>query len=177
MLSEKDKDSQIRIQELEAINNELTSNHREAIIEVQRLDRDLRQLLQVNDAFQLQTAELQRRENQFHEAARDYREKQEQLKVEQERIAMKEQQFLRQIHKIESEARKEGQRLQDKHESAIQTQRREYERSIEELEDRLTRSQDEADDLRRKAERLEKRDWEHRQAAESLGKREERLAE
>lgn len=95
MLIEKDKDSQMKIQELEAINNDLTNNHREAIIEVQRLDRDLRQLLQVNDAFQLQTAELQRRENQFHEAAREYREKQEQLKVEHERIAMKEQQFLR----------------------------------------------------------------------------------
>jgi chromosome segregation ATPase len=32
------------------------------------LDRDLRQLLSVNEAFQLQTSELQRRENQYAEA-------------------------------------------------------------------------------------------------------------
>ena len=54
--------------------------------------------------------------------------------------------------------------MQDKHESALTTVKREYERALEEIEDRLTRSQDEADDLRRKCERLEKREWEHRQA-------------
>ena len=61
----------------------------------------------------------------------------EQLRVEQERIAMKEQQFLRQIHKIEGEARKEAQRLTEKHEGAMSTRVREYERIIEEVEDRL----------------------------------------
>ena len=60
-------------------------------MEIQRLDRDLRQLLSVNEAFQLQTAELQRREQQHLDLARDYRERTELLKVEQERIAMKEQ--------------------------------------------------------------------------------------
>lgn len=56
----------------------------------------------------------------------------------------------------------------------MQTLRREYERALEEMEDRLTRVQDEGDDLRRKAERLEKSDWEHRQSADMLSKREER---
>jgi hypothetical protein len=50
---------------------------------------------------------------------------------------MKEQQFLRQIHKIEGEARKEAQRLTEKHEGAMSTRVREYERTIEEVEDRL----------------------------------------
>ena len=51
-------------------------------MEIQRLGRDLRQLLSVNEAFQLQTSELQRRENQYGEAQRDYRERVELLKVE-----------------------------------------------------------------------------------------------
>lgn len=45
MLGEKDRDSQVRIVELENINNNLTVVNRESIIEVQRLDRDLRQIL------------------------------------------------------------------------------------------------------------------------------------
>lgn len=44
----------------------------------------------MNDAFQLQTAELERRESQYVEAAKEFREKSEQLKLEQERIALKE---------------------------------------------------------------------------------------
>lgn len=36
---------------------------------------------------------------------------------------------------------------------------------------------DENEDLRRKAERVERSAWEHRQQAETLGKREERQAE
>ena len=41
-LSEKDKDNNMRIQELESLNNDLSQRHREAVLEVQRLDRDLR---------------------------------------------------------------------------------------------------------------------------------------
>ena len=86
-------------------------------MEIQRLDRDLRQLLSVNEAFQLQTSELQRRENQYGEAQRDYRERVELLKVEQERISLKEQQFLRQVHKLEGDLRKETARLNERHEA------------------------------------------------------------
>ncbi len=53
LLNEKDKDQGIKIHELETHNNELTQQHREAVLEIQRLDRDLRQLLSVNEAFQL----------------------------------------------------------------------------------------------------------------------------
>ena len=43
----------MRIQELEQVNSDLTQHHREAILEIQRLDRDLRTLLSVNEQFQL----------------------------------------------------------------------------------------------------------------------------
>ena len=104
---------------------------------MQRLDRDLRQLLSVNDAFQLQTAELQRREASYMEATRDFRERGEQLKLEQERIAMKEQQFLRQVQKLEADSRKEARRLQDKHEALLKARQREWERTFEEVEDKM----------------------------------------
>ena len=52
-LNEKDKDQGQSIHELESHNNDLTQQNREAILEIQRLDRDLRQLLSVNEAFQL----------------------------------------------------------------------------------------------------------------------------
>jgi hypothetical protein len=52
-LQERDRDQAMRIQELEQVNSELTQHHREAILEIQRLDRDLRTLLSVNEQFQL----------------------------------------------------------------------------------------------------------------------------
>ena len=90
---------------------------------------------------------------------------------------MKEQQFLRQIHKIEGEAKRDAQRLSDKHESALSTRVREFDRTTEEIEDRLQRSLDEGDELRRKSERAERQAWEVRQQLEQNGKSEERLRE
>jgi hypothetical protein len=52
-LQERDADQRQRIQELEDVNNDLARTHKEAILEVQRLDRDLRTLLSVNEQFQL----------------------------------------------------------------------------------------------------------------------------
>lgn len=52
-LQERDRDQGMRIQELEQVNSDLTQHHREAILEIQRLDRDLRTLLSVNEQFQL----------------------------------------------------------------------------------------------------------------------------
>jgi hypothetical protein len=53
VLQERDADQRQRIQELEDVNNDLARTHKEAILEVQRLDRDLRTLLSVNEQFQL----------------------------------------------------------------------------------------------------------------------------
>lgn len=67
--------------------------------------------------------------------------------------------------------------MSDKHEQALSVARREQERAIEELEERLTRSLDEAEDLRRKLERVERAERENRQQADAMSKREERQQE
>lgn len=75
MLNEKDKDQVMKIEELEAMNNDMGQQHREAVIELQRLDRDRRQLMQLNEQFNMQTNELQRREMQYQDATRMYNER------------------------------------------------------------------------------------------------------
>lgn len=120
----------------------------------------------------MQTSELQRRENQYAEAQRDYRERVELLKVEQERIALKEQQFLRQVHKLEGDLRKETARLTERHNAQLTVKTREWERTIEEIEERYVRTQDENEDLRRKITNLERSLHELRQHAGDHDKRE-----
>ena len=85
----------MRIAELDNMNQDLLQQHRGAILEIQRLDRDLKQVFQVNEAFTLQASDFQKREYQYQELTKDYRERMESLKLDQERIALKEQQFLR----------------------------------------------------------------------------------
>ena len=99
------------------------------------------------------------------------------MKVEQERIALKEQQFVRQVHKLETDGRRELDKARERADTERLSRDRDHERAVEELEDRLNRQMDENEDLRRKLERVERAAWEHRQQAESLSKREERQAE
>lgn len=75
---------------------------------------------------------------------------------------MKEQQFIRQVQKVEGEGRRELEKARERAETERVTREREHERALEELEDRLTRLLDENEDLRRKLERVEKNAWEHR---------------
>jgi hypothetical protein len=58
--------------------------------EQQRMQRDLKQIMQINDEFQNQSGAFRDRESQFVELGREYREKLEILKFERERIALKE---------------------------------------------------------------------------------------
>ena len=44
----------------------------------------------------------------------------------------------------------------------MHTRQRDYERRLEEAEEKVNRSQDEAEEMRRKAERLERTNWEQR---------------
>lgn len=50
---EREKDMRIRVEDLERENGELIIQNRQALADLQRLQRDLRQLIQVNDEFQL----------------------------------------------------------------------------------------------------------------------------
>lgn len=69
---------------------------------------------------------------------------------------MKEEQFLRTVHKQETSQKSELKRTQERFESMMHARLRESERKYEEMEDRLNRVQDEADDYRLKAEKLDK---------------------
>ena len=53
---------------------------------------------------------------------------------------MKEEQFLRQVHKLENGAKTDAKRLQEKYETMMLARQRESERAIQELEDKLTRA-------------------------------------
>jgi len=58
--------------------------------EQQRMQRDLKQIMQINEEFQNQSGAFRDWESQFVELGREYREKLEILKFERERIALKE---------------------------------------------------------------------------------------
>ena len=65
----------------------------------------------VNEEYQIQVQQLKDREAQYSDLGREYREKIEEVKFERERIALKEEQFLRQIQKNETEKKQEVARL------------------------------------------------------------------
>lgn len=70
---------------------------------MQRMQRDLKSIMAVNEEYQIQANQFQEREKQYSELSREYREKLEAVKFDRERIALKEEQFLRQIQKVESQ--------------------------------------------------------------------------
>ena len=106
----------MRVNELERENSELQQFNRQLQVEMQAQKRDLKQIMAINDQFQMQAQQFKDREMQFNELSKEYREKLEELKFEKERLAMKEEQFLRQTHKLESQQKSEGKRLQEKYE-------------------------------------------------------------
>ena len=61
------------------------------------MQRDLKSIMAVNEEYQMQTQQFKEREAQYSDLGREYREKLEAVKFERERIALKEEQFLRQI--------------------------------------------------------------------------------
>jgi hypothetical protein len=69
------------------------------------MQRDLKSIMAVNEEYQMQAAQFKDREIQYNELAREYRDKLESVKFERERIALKEEQFLRQVQKAESQSK------------------------------------------------------------------------
>jgi predicted RNase H-like nuclease (RuvC/YqgF family) len=78
------------------------------------------------------------------------------------------------VQKVETEGRRELEKARERAETEKGTREREHERAIEEMDERVNRLMDENEDLRRKVDKLERTAWEHKQQAETLGKREER---
>lgn len=135
---------------------ELQHQNRQVISDLTRMQRDLKSIMSVNEEYQMQAGQFKEREMQFNELGREYREKLELLKFEREKLAMKEEQFLRTVHKQETSQKSELKRTQERFESMMHARLRESDRKYEEMEDRLSRVQDEADDYRLKAEKLDK---------------------
>jgi hypothetical protein len=54
------------------------------------MQRDMKQILHINDEFNLQAAHFRDRELQFNDLTKEYRAKLEQIKFEREQLAMKE---------------------------------------------------------------------------------------
>jgi hypothetical protein len=59
------------------------------------------------------------------------------LKFERERIALKEEQFMRIVHKAETESKTEIRKTQVRYESQLLARTKDMERRIEDLEDKL----------------------------------------
>eukprot|EP00347_Sterkiella_histriomuscorum_P016795 403351824 len=151
---ERDKDWTLKCDQLERENHELQQFNRQLQVEMQQQKRDLKQIMAINDQFQLQAQQFKDREMQFNELSKEYREKLEELKFERER------------------QKSEGKRLQEKYEIMLQSRQRENERALQELENKLTKAQDEGDEYRRKYERLEKQSWEYKRSLDDNSKKE-----
>lgn len=155
-LVEREKDQRVRLEQLEKENGLLTSQNRQLMADLARQQRELKQVMSINDEFQLQATAFKERETQFTELSREYKEKLELIKFEREKLALKEEQFVRQIHKAESAAKQDAAKQVHLFDSKLQSRQREFRKAIEDLEDKLTRAQDDADDQRSRADKLDK---------------------
>ncbi len=95
-------DLKIKLSEAERENHEINEYNRRLQVELNSINRNMKQLIATNDQYQLQAQQFRDRELQYNELSREYRDKLEQLKVEREKLATKEEQFLKQIHKLET---------------------------------------------------------------------------
>ena len=128
----------------------------------------------VNEEYQMQAAQFKDREIQYNELAREYRDKLESVKFERERIALKEEQFLRQVQKAESQSKEDIKRYLDKNESQAQSRKRDFEKKLEDMEERMTRAADEADSHKRKNERLQRDNYELKKQVDQFIQKEDR---
>ena len=140
-----------------------------------RQQRELKQIMSINEEYQLQANAFRDRELQFTELSSEYKEKLEVIKFEREKLALKEEQFVRQVHKAESVQKQETAKQMQIYESKLQSRQRDMRKALEDLEDKLTAAQDEADENRQKAERLDNLNQSQRQSLEENSRKEERL--
>lgn len=92
----------------------------------------------INEEYQLQANAFRERELQFTELSREYKEKLEIVKFEREKLALKEEQFVRQVHKAEAVLKQESAKQVQIYESKMQSRQRDMRKAIEDLEDKLT---------------------------------------
>ena len=86
-----------------------------------RQQRELKQLMTINEEFQHQASQFRERELQFTELSREYKEKLEVVKFEREKLALKEEQFVRQVQKSETTQKQEVAKQTQIYESKMQS--------------------------------------------------------
>ena len=69
-------------------------------------------------------------------------------------MALKEEQFCRQVQKAEAQAKADGRKTAERYESEMHGKKREYQGRLDDLEDRLSSKADEAEMHKRVSERL-----------------------
>lgn len=141
---------------------------------MQRMQRDLKSIMAVNEEYQVQANHFKEREQQYNDLSREYREKLEAVKFDRERIALKEEQFLRQIQKVESQSRQDLKRHQEKFESQLHSRKRESDRKVDDLEEKMTRIADECDSNKRMNERLQRENTELKRQVDQFITKEDR---
>ena len=92
-------------------------------------------------------------------------------------MALKEEQFVRQVRRSEADQKAAISKHQTTYESKLLTRQRDMNRKYEEMEERLNYAQDEAETNRMKSERIEQLNWEQRKSLEDRQKKEDRLIE
>ena len=73
----------------------MVSQTRSMMADLTRQQRELKQLMAINEEYQLQANAFREREIQFTELSREYKETLEVIKFEREKLALKEEQFVR----------------------------------------------------------------------------------
>ena len=153
---EREQDLHVKYNSLQQENLDLATANRRLMTDAQRTQRDLKQILRINEEFQQQAGVLKDREQQYFELGRDYREKLEIVKFERERIALKEEQFIRLLHKAETEQKSEVKRAQMRFEQKLTTRAKDSERRMDELEVKLSGAQSELEERIQHTLRLER---------------------
>lgn len=122
--------------------------------------------MQINEEYQLQAQAFRERETQFQELSKEYKDKLEMVKFEREKLALKEEQFVRQIQKSESTQKQETAKLSAVFESKMVTRQRDMTRAMEDIEDKLQNALSESDESRARSEKLDKLNQSMRQSLE-----------
>ena len=155
-ITEREKDTNLRVVELEQQNLQLVSSNKNLMGDMSRQQRELKQIMAINEEYQIQSNSFKERERQFTDLSREYRDKLELIKFEREKLALKEEQFVRQIHKAESALKQETAKQSQVYESKMQTRQRDMNKAVEDLEDKMNNALDESEEMRAKADKLSK---------------------
>ena len=104
--------------------------------------------LKLNSELQMLIQELKEKERNTNELGQSYKDKLEKLKLDQEKMKMKEENYIRQIQKLESDHKIEVARKEDKYESLQSANNSRASKKYEELDEKYSQALSEIDHLK-----------------------------